>query len=64
MCGVRCLTQPIPTPAVASAYRLAMLDGTPRKVLVTGAAGRTGSLVFKSLQSKTGKRRAASASGT
>ncbi len=29
------------------------LDGSPRKVLVTGAAGRTGALVFKKLQAKT-----------
>lgn len=29
------------------------LDGAPRKVLITGAAGRTGGMVFKKLQAKT-----------
>ncbi len=42
-------------------YRVAMaaggadgFEGPRRKVLVTGAAGRTGSLVFKKLQAKPG----------
>jgi hypothetical protein len=51
------------TPIVCSSgYRMAMaaaggadgFEGPRRKVLVTGAAGRTGSLVFKKLQAKPG----------
>ena len=53
---------PTTTPAVCSSgYRMTAtmsaadgFEGPRRKVLVTGAAGRTGSLVFKKLQAKPG----------